>query len=185
MRYVLALTIVLPLLLGCGSSAFAQDSATPSLDLELTYWRIIRDSDDAGGYELYLKKFPNGYFRELAVDRLAALQKASMDEEATRATADDEVVPSARSWAEFFDQHRTEISIGVMEIVRKAQSRIEAFHFAGAPTGTMIDFGLSKGQKLPVITINVSSDTASLESGGNCFDVPRTAQPCSLPNRRW
>jgi hypothetical protein len=172
MRYLLALTIVLTFLLGCGSPAFAQDPATLSLDLELTYWRTIRDTDDVGGYELYLKKFPNGYFRELAVDRLAALKKASTDEEVTRATADDEVGASARSWAEFFDQHRTEISIGVMEIVRQAQSRIQVFQFAGAPTGTMIDFGLSIREKSPVITINVSSDTTSLESGETALTCP-------------
>ncbi len=59
-----------------------------------------------------------------------------------------------------------------MEIVRKAQSRIQAFQFTGVPTGMLIDFSLSKRDKSPVITINVSSDTASLESGVTALTCP-------------
>lgn len=41
---------------------------------EVVYWNSIKDSADASEFEAYLKRFPNGTFRELADSRLKRLQ---------------------------------------------------------------------------------------------------------------
>ncbi len=44
---------------------------------ELEYWRSIKDSDDADQLQLYLRKYPNGVYAELAQRKVAKLLRAA------------------------------------------------------------------------------------------------------------
>src|SRR5215471_7290802 len=45
----------------------------PAGEMELEFWRSIKDSEDARDYELYLKQFPEGTYAPLAGRRIARL----------------------------------------------------------------------------------------------------------------
>ncbi|MGZ5818967.1 MAG: caspase family protein, partial [Burkholderiaceae bacterium] len=55
----------------------AQQQGTPAagINIELSYWDNAKKSGDKSDFELYLKKYPNGYFAEVAAMRIAALQR--------------------------------------------------------------------------------------------------------------
>jgi serine/threonine-protein kinase len=46
-------------------------------DVELEFWRSIKDSDDIDDLELYLGKFPGGVYTELAQRKVAKLKRAA------------------------------------------------------------------------------------------------------------
>jgi serine/threonine protein kinase len=46
----------------------------PAAEMELEFWRSIKDSEDASDYELYLKQFPEGTYAPLAGRRIARLR---------------------------------------------------------------------------------------------------------------
>jgi hypothetical protein len=48
---------------------------TPILNMELAYWNSARKSGDRHDYELYLNKFPNGSFAEVAQLKLATIKR--------------------------------------------------------------------------------------------------------------
>jgi len=60
-----ATTVVVPL---------RKEAGAPSGELELEFWRSIKDSEDARDYELYLKQFPEGTYAPLAGRRIARLR---------------------------------------------------------------------------------------------------------------
>src|SRR5262249_17448571 len=49
-------------------------SAGASNEIELEFWRSVRNSDKAEEYSAYLTRYPNGNFTSIARARLAALQ---------------------------------------------------------------------------------------------------------------
>ncbi|MBS0336708.1 MAG: serine/threonine protein kinase [Proteobacteria bacterium] len=59
---------------------------------ELEFWRSIKDSDDTDQLQLYLKKYPNGVYAELAQRKVARLlrmkEQARAEEEAKREAAE-------------------------------------------------------------------------------------------------
>ena len=71
-----------------GQQAIEKDAATtvvvplrkdaqaprPAGEMELEFWRSIKDSEDASDYELYLKQFPEGTYAPLAGRRIAKLR---------------------------------------------------------------------------------------------------------------
>lgn len=59
--------------------------------IELAYWQSIRDSDDKGVYEEYLRKYPDGEFVVIARARLKSLNEA------------DEVAKEAAYWESIKD----------------------------------------------------------------------------------
>jgi uncharacterized caspase-like protein len=61
------------------NTAGAPTAASPaaSNDIELEYWRSVRDSDKAEELSGYLERYPNGNFTAIARARLAALQSAT------------------------------------------------------------------------------------------------------------
>lgn len=74
MRFVTTIVAVLTLLaLAWPSALHAQSSIDPT-ELEIILWREIEYDKSAGGYEAYLKEFPHGLFRELALNRLSAFK---------------------------------------------------------------------------------------------------------------
>src|SRR5204862_295370 len=57
-----------------GSAAPAVVAAAPGSDVELEFWRSIKDSNKPEELNAYLSTYPNGQFRPLALSRIAALE---------------------------------------------------------------------------------------------------------------
>src|SRR5215470_9570652 len=51
-----------------------KEAPAPAGEMELEFWRSIKDSEDARDYELYLKQFPEGTYAPLAGRRIARLR---------------------------------------------------------------------------------------------------------------
>jgi len=51
-----------------------KETLAPAGEMELEFWRSIKDSEDARDYELYLKQFPEGTYAPLAGRRIARLR---------------------------------------------------------------------------------------------------------------
>ncbi|MCA6110646.1 caspase family protein [Bradyrhizobium cenepequi] len=64
-----------------GSTAVA---AAPSSDVELEFWRSIKDSNKTEEFNAYLLSYPNGQFRSLALARIAALESGAAPSTQTR-----------------------------------------------------------------------------------------------------
>ena len=58
------------------ASAAQQQSPPASAELEGLFWQSIVNSTDPADFEAYLEEFPNGVFRRLAENRLAALRSS-------------------------------------------------------------------------------------------------------------
>ncbi len=71
-----------------GASSPALASTTASPDVELEFWRSVKDSNKPEELNAYLSSYPNGQFRSLALARIAALDNggtaASKDKDMTR-----------------------------------------------------------------------------------------------------
>lgn len=50
----------------------------PDTTIEATYWTSIQDSSDPTEFESYLRRYPEGHFRDLARSRLAAMTTAAV-----------------------------------------------------------------------------------------------------------
>src|SRR5438552_6063018 len=62
--------------------------ALRSGEMELEFWRSIKDSDDANDFELYVRQFPQGVYASLAARKAAKLRSGSpADDSATRTMA--------------------------------------------------------------------------------------------------
>jgi peptidoglycan hydrolase-like protein with peptidoglycan-binding domain len=58
--------------------------AKPASDVELEFWRSIKDSSKPEEYNAYLTNYPNGQFRSLALSRIASLESGAKEKDATR-----------------------------------------------------------------------------------------------------
>jgi peptidoglycan hydrolase-like protein with peptidoglycan-binding domain len=71
-----------------GAVAAATPAATagakPGSDVELEFWRSIKDSNKPEEFNAYLTSYPNGQFRSLALARIASLESGAKDATATR-----------------------------------------------------------------------------------------------------
>jgi hypothetical protein len=69
-----------------GAVAAAEPAATGSKasDVELEFWRSIKDSNKPEELNAYLTNYPNGQFRSLALSRIASLESGAKDAAATR-----------------------------------------------------------------------------------------------------
>jgi hypothetical protein len=59
------------------TTAAATPGAAPTADRDALFWASIKDSTDRGGFEAYLRQFPDGAFAPLAKRRLAELSQPS------------------------------------------------------------------------------------------------------------
>jgi uncharacterized caspase-like protein len=67
------------------SMAPALASTSDNSDVELEFWRSVKDSNNPEELNAYLTRYPNGQFRSLALTRLAALENGgSKDKNVTR-----------------------------------------------------------------------------------------------------
>jgi hypothetical protein len=59
-------------------------ASKPGTDVELEFWRSIKDSNKPEELNAYLTSYPNGQFRSLALSRIASLESGAKDAAATR-----------------------------------------------------------------------------------------------------
>jgi len=57
-----------------GSTPAAVASTSPSTDVELEFWRSVKESNKPEELNAYLSSYPNGQFKALALARIAALE---------------------------------------------------------------------------------------------------------------
>ncbi|HMM91165.1 peptidoglycan-binding domain-containing protein, partial [Bradyrhizobium sp.] len=70
---------------GAVAAAAPAAGAKPGSDVELEFWRSIKDSTKPEEYNAYLTNYPNGQFRSLALSRIASLESGAKEKEnATR-----------------------------------------------------------------------------------------------------
>ena len=60
-----------------GEARIAAAAVDKGPDAETTFWNSIRESDNPREFELYLKRYPDGEFADLAHERIAALDAQS------------------------------------------------------------------------------------------------------------
>jgi serine/threonine protein kinase len=60
-------------------------SATGSQEVELEFWRAIKDGNDPDDFELYVQQFPNGIYAALAKRKIAKLKGVAPEETGTKA----------------------------------------------------------------------------------------------------
>jgi hypothetical protein len=69
---------------GAAASGQVATAASPASDVELEFWRSIKDSNKPEELNAYLTNYPNGQFRSLALSRIASLETGAKDAAATR-----------------------------------------------------------------------------------------------------
>ena len=71
---------------GAAAAAPAQTqvAAAPNAEVEVEFWRSIKDSNKAEEFRAYLTSYPNGQFRSLAQSRIASLEQGGNKPDATR-----------------------------------------------------------------------------------------------------
>jgi uncharacterized caspase-like protein len=62
---------------GGAAAAPAAVASAPGTDVELEFWRSIKDSNKPEELNAYLSNYPNGQFKPLALSRLAALENGA------------------------------------------------------------------------------------------------------------
>jgi peptidoglycan hydrolase-like protein with peptidoglycan-binding domain len=62
---------------GAAAPASTQVAAAPNSDVEVEFWRSIKDSTKAEEFNAYLTNYPNGQFRSLALSRIASLEQGA------------------------------------------------------------------------------------------------------------
>jgi uncharacterized caspase-like protein len=69
---------------GAAPTAPAVAAVSPGSDVELEFWRSIKDSKKPEELQAYVTSYPNGQFKPLALSRIAALETGKADINATR-----------------------------------------------------------------------------------------------------
>jgi hypothetical protein len=114
-----------------GAPATQLAVAAPGSDVELEFWRSIKDSNKPEELNAYLSNYPNGQFRSLALSRIASLESGAK-ENATRnlTTGIDPATFTAES------NQTTEDQIGLDKGQRRdVQRRLNGLGFDTKVTG--------------------------------------------------
>ena len=69
---------------GASAPAQQQVALAPNSEVEVEFWRSIKDSNKAEEFKAYLTNYPNGQFRSLAQSRVASLEQGGNKADATR-----------------------------------------------------------------------------------------------------
>ncbi|OCK56961.1 caspase family protein [Bradyrhizobium sp. LMTR 3] len=64
---------------GAVAAAAPASGPKPGSDVELEFWRSIKDSNKPEEFNAYLTNYPNGQFRSLALSRIASLESGAKD----------------------------------------------------------------------------------------------------------
>jgi Caspase domain/Putative peptidoglycan binding domain len=116
-----------------GAPAAQVAVAAPGSDVELEFWRSIKDSNKPEELNAYLSNYPNGQFRSLALSRIASLESGAKDATATRNLTTGSIDPA--TFKEEADQ-TTEDQIGLDKGQRRdVQRRLTGLGFDTKVTG--------------------------------------------------
>ena len=74
-----------PTVAAAKADASARTSATGSQEVELEFWRAIKDGNDPDDFELYVQQFPNGIYAALAKRKIAKLKGETPEETTAKA----------------------------------------------------------------------------------------------------
>jgi hypothetical protein len=69
---------------GAAAAAPVAVATAPGSDVELEFWRSIKDSNKPEELNAYLSSYPNGQFKSLALARIASLESSASNANATR-----------------------------------------------------------------------------------------------------
>ncbi len=69
---------------GAVAAAAPAANVSKASDVELEFWRSIKDSNKTEELNAYLTNYPNGQFRSLALSRIASIESGAKDAAATR-----------------------------------------------------------------------------------------------------
>jgi peptidoglycan hydrolase-like protein with peptidoglycan-binding domain len=123
-----------------GPAAAAVAAATPGTDVELEYWRSVKDSKKPEELNSYVAQYPNGQFKALALSRMAALENGTLpDKEKSDVTRN---LTAAVDPATFTDDSTqlTEDQIGLDKGQRRdVQRRLTGLGFDTKATGVFTD----------------------------------------------
>jgi serine/threonine-protein kinase len=72
---------------GAKADATKGTSATGSQEVELEFWRAIKDGNDPDDFDLYVQQFPNGIYAALAKRKIAKLRGVEPEETGAKAKA--------------------------------------------------------------------------------------------------
>lgn len=108
-------------------------------DIELEFWRSIKDSSNPEELNAYLMKYPNGQFRAIASARIASLQTQPGPAAATRAALPNGGVGEGDiKTAEATAMTESALNLDADDR-RDLQRRLSAIGFKTAPTGKFAD----------------------------------------------
>jgi uncharacterized caspase-like protein len=79
-----ATTASVPTSSGATPAAVASTAARPGTDVELEFWRSVKDSNKPEELNAYVTNYPNGQFKSLALARIASLESGPSPSTATR-----------------------------------------------------------------------------------------------------
>jgi uncharacterized caspase-like protein len=123
-----------------GPAPAAVAAATPGTDVELEYWRSVKDSKKPEELNSYISQYPNGQFKALALSRMAALENGTLpDKEKSDVTRN---LTAAVDPATFTDESSqlTEDQIGLDKGQRRdVQRRLTGLGFDTKVTGVFND----------------------------------------------
>jgi len=118
-----------------GSTPSAVAAASPAADVELEFWRSVKDSNKPEELNAYLSAYPNGQFKTLALARIASIDSGASNT-ATRNVSGG-VDPAT------FTEEGTQVSedqIGLDKTKRRdLQRRLTILGFDARPTGLFDD----------------------------------------------
>src|SRR6201999_3722643 len=123
-----------------GPAPAAGASSAPGTDVELEYWRSVKDSKKPEELNSYITQYPNGQFKTLALSRMAALENGTLpDKEKSDVTRN---LTAAVDPATFTDDSSqlTEDQIGLDKGQRRdVQRRLNGLGFDTKVTGVFND----------------------------------------------
>ena len=122
-----------PVANGVAAPAAAQTAVAtaPSSDVELEFWRSIKDSNKPEELNAYLSTYPNGQFRPLALARIAALENGASTQTRNLTTGIDPATFTTEA------NQTTEDQIGLDKGQRRdVQRRLTGLGFDTKVTGT-------------------------------------------------
>jgi serine/threonine protein kinase len=105
------------------SGATTSGTQNSSQDVELEFWRAIKDGNDPGDFELYVQQFPTGIYAALAKRKIAKLRGVAPEESTTGAKEleKNEAEEAARREAEVKGKLEAEKARLEAEMARKEE----------------------------------------------------------------
>ena len=83
-----------------GSTASRGATSAGSQEVELEFWRAIKDGNDPDDFELYVQQFPNGIYAALAKRKIAKLKGVAPEESVSKEQEKKEAEEAAKREAE-------------------------------------------------------------------------------------